>query len=36
MTEFHGLRELDERGVPSAPKLTALGLEHLITLLDAR
>jgi aldehyde:ferredoxin oxidoreductase len=33
---FHQTRELDERGVPSAQKLAALGLEHLIALLDAR
>ena len=36
LTEFHRLRELDERGVPSAQKLTTLGLEQLIALLDAR
>ena len=36
LAEFHGLRELDERGVPSAQRLTTLGLVQLIALLDAR
>lgn len=36
LQEFYRQRQLDERGVPSAKKLTDVGLSHLIADLDAR
>ncbi len=36
LREFYKQRELDERGVPSAQKLAEIGLETLISDLDAR
>jgi aldehyde:ferredoxin oxidoreductase len=36
LREFHKQRQLDKRGVPSAQKLSHLGLEYLIDELDAK
>jgi aldehyde:ferredoxin oxidoreductase len=36
LKEFHAQRELDARGVPSARKLFSLGLDELVSLLDAK
>jgi hypothetical protein len=36
LKEFHKQRELDERGIPSASKLTSVGLLDLIREFDAK
>ena len=36
LREFYKQRELDERGIPTAQKLAAIGLDHLIAEFDAK